>query len=112
MFVQRGDIVLVDFDSARDFEAAKKRPAIVVSNDISNKYAHVVIVVPLSTNLDRIYPHELVLETHKVNLEQDCKTQVHLIRHVSKLRLSRVIAHLSDDIMAELDALLREQLGL
>ncbi len=112
MVIRRGDIVLVDFDPAKDFEASKKRPAIVVSNNISNQFAHVLIVVPLTTNLKRVYPHELVLFTHEVDIKEDSKTQVHLIRHVSKARVLKVLTHLSSEIMFELDILLREQLNL
>lgn len=110
--LRRGDIVLVDFDPARAFEAAAEHPAVIVSNNLANANAHVVIVVPLTTNLSRIYPHELVLSVHRTGLNEESKTQIHLLRHVSKERVSRVLSHLPADLMAQLDSLLREHLSL
>ena len=110
--LRRGDIVLVDFDPAMPFEAAASRPAIIVSNNLANAHAYVVIVVPLTTNLKRIYPHEMVLEVNRTGLDEPSKTQVHLLRHVSKARIAKVLAHLPTDLMQQLDDLLREYLTL
>jgi mRNA interferase MazF len=112
MFIRRGDVVLVDFDPAQNFEAASTRPAVVVSNNSANDHAHVVIVVPLTSDLARIYPHEMILPTHRVDIDRDSKTQVHLLRHVSKARIVSVIASLPEDLLLQLDDLLREHLAL
>jgi mRNA interferase MazF len=112
MLLRRGDIALVNFDPAEPFEAAKTRPAVIVSNNISNEHAHVVIVVPLTSNLTRVYPHEFVIPIERSNLDSDSKTQVHLLRHVGKKRIQKVIASLPSDLMEKLDDLLREQLAL
>ncbi len=109
---RRGDIVLVDFDPARAGEAAKVRPAVVVSNDVANTLAPVVVVVPLTSNLSRVYPVEVVLPAQRTGTERDSKAQVQLIRHVSKRRLIKVIGHVPEDLMDEIDLCLRELLGL
>jgi len=109
---RRGDIVLVDFNPARAGEAAKVRPAVVVSNDVANTLAPVVVVVPLTSNLNRVYPVEVVLPARRTGTERDSKAQVQLIRHVSKSRLIKVIGHVPEDLMAEIDLRLRELLGL
>lgn len=112
MLLRRGDIVLVNFDPAQQDEAAKSRPAIIVSNNIANLHAHVVTVIPLTTNLSRIYPHELLLPVHGSGLEAESKTQVHLIRHISRHRILKALGHLPEDLMQDLDVLLREHLSL
>ncbi len=106
------EIALIDFDPARHFEAASKRPAIVVSNNIANSAMHVVTVVPLTTHLSRIYPHEMLLRVHLSGLDYDSKTQPHLLRHMSVSRIEHVLGHLSSDVMEEIDARLREHLAL
>jgi mRNA interferase MazF len=111
VLIRRGDIVLVDFDPAMH-EAAKQRPAVVVTNNIANDVAPVIVVVPLTTNLERLYPHEIVLPVNRTGLEHDGKAQVHLIRHVSARRVSDVLGHVPDDLMIDLDAQLREHLAL
>lgn len=112
MLLRRGDIALVDFDPARQFEAAAKRPAIIVSNNLANSVMHVVVVLPLTINLARVYPHETVLPIHRSGLEQPCKTQPHLIRHVSMSRVEQTLSHVPEDFMAEINAKLREHLAL
>jgi len=108
----RGDVVVVDFDPARSGEAAKLRPAVVVSNNVLNTAAPVVVVVPLTANLSRVYPSELVLPAARTGTRSDSKAQTHLIRHVSKNRVVRVIGRVPADLMKVLDERLREVLGL
>ena len=110
--LRRGDIVLINFDPARDFEAASRRPAIIVSNNIANSVMPVIVTVPLTTNLIRVYPHETVLDVSRSGLEAPCKTQPHLIRHVSASRVERTLSHVPGDLMLEIDAKLREHLAL
>ena len=112
MLLRRGDIVLVDFDPAQADEAARTRPAVVVSNNLANVHAHVVTVIPLTTNLERVYPHEIVLPVNRTDLDADSKTQVHLIRHVSKNRLKKTVGYVPEDLLQKLDGLLREHLSL
>jgi mRNA interferase MazF len=112
VLLRRGDIVLVDFDPAQAAEAAKTRPAVIVSNNIANSHAHVITVIPLTTSLSRVYPHEMVLPVARTGLDNDSKTQVHLIRHVSKTRIRKTLGHVPEDLMQQLDGLLREHLSL
>lgn len=110
--LRRGDIVLVDFDPARSFEAGARRPAIVISNNVANAVMRTVIVMPLTSNLSRVYPHETRLDVNRSGLEKDSKTQPHLLRHVSVGRVEQVLSHVPEDLMREVDGKLREHLAL
>ena len=110
--LRRGDVVLVNFNPARPFEAALTRPAIVVSNNLANAVMHVIIVLPLTTNLSRVYPHETLLPVNRSGLEHDSKTQPHLLRHVSVSRVEKVLSHIPADLTQDIDAKLREHLAL
>ena len=57
----RGSVWWVEFDPAIGSEIQKTRPAVIVSNDIANRYLARVVVVPLTSNVSRVYPGEAVV---------------------------------------------------
>jgi len=85
---------------------------VVVSNDLFNAYAPAVVVVPLTSKVDRIYPTEVLIEPGDSGLHSPSKAQVHLVRHVSKGRILKSLGRLKETVLQEIDDLLRELLGL
>lgn len=110
--VQRGDIVFTDFSPARETEANYQRPAIIVTNNQANAVAPVVTVVPLTSNLERIYPIQVFLPSERTGLDRDSKAQVELLQHVAISRLKHIIGYTPNDLMLELDKRIREHLAL
>ncbi len=89
-------------------EIRKVRPAIIVSSDISNDALSHVLVVPLTTNVNRIYRSEAyILMNGRPN-----KAVADQMRTVSKLRLSNRFGRLSDQDMQKVEQVIRVQLGL
>jgi mRNA interferase MazF len=109
---RRGDVVLIDFRPGRAGEVDYTRPAIVITNDQANALAPVVVVVPLTSNVGRIYPFQLFLRAESPGLDRDSKAQVELIRHVSTERIGKLLGRVPDDLLADLDVRLREHLAL
>ena len=115
--MRRGDIVLVDLDPARRGEANKRRPAVVVSNDGANAVAErlgrgVVTLVPVTSNLDRVYPFQVRLPSEATGLDRDSKAQAEQVRSVAVDRIGSVLGRVPAALMVELDESLRLHLSL
>jgi mRNA interferase MazF len=59
---QRGDVFWVKLDPAQGTEMRKTRPAVVISNDSCNKYGSRVIVLPVTSNVESLFPGEAMIE--------------------------------------------------
>ncbi len=115
--MRRGEVRLTDLDPARSSEADKRRPAIIVSNDRANTTAArlgrgVVTVVPVTSNVARVFPFQLLLPAGETGLRIDSKAHCEQVRSVSVQRLGPVLGRLPAPIMGQLDDALRLHLDL
>ncbi|MTD53567.1 type II toxin-antitoxin system PemK/MazF family toxin [Amycolatopsis pithecellobii] len=115
--MRRAEIRLVDLDPVRGAESSKTRPAVIVSNDGANAVATrlgrgVVTVVPVTSNVSRVYPFQVLLPAKECGLKVDSKAQAEQVRSVSVERIGRKAGHLPASVMAKLDEALRVHLGL
>ena len=113
----RGEIREVDFEPVRGSEASKRRPAVVVSNDVANATASrlnrgVITVVPVTSNVTRVYPFQVFLPASKCGLRRDSKAQAEQVRYVAIERVGRRVGRLPTPIMSELEDALRLHLDL
>lgn len=107
-FPKRGEIWWINFDPSIGTESAKTRPAIIVSNDSSNEFLERIQVVPLTSNVTKIYPSEAVI----VLRGKKNKAAADQIATVSKLRIREKIGHVTADELASVEFVVRLQLGL
>jgi mRNA interferase MazF len=115
--MRRGDICLVDLEPVRGTEANKQRPAVIVSNDGANATATrlgrgVVTVVPVTSNVERIYPFQALMTAAATGLRRDSKAQAEQVRSVAVERIGKRVTVVPPSVMAELDEALRLHLSL
>lgn len=113
MKIRWGEIYLDALDPAVGREIAKTRPVIVLSNNIGNKYAGIITVVPVtSKNLSSVYPFEVVLPSTATGLENASKAKADQIRTLDKRRLVKHIGKVPGTIMDALDQAVKIHLEL
>lgn len=115
--MRRGEIRWVDLDPVRGAESNKRRPGVIVSNDGANTAANrlgrgVVTVVPVTSNIDRVYPFQVLLAAETTGLSRDSKAQAEQIRSVAVERVGERVGALTSTELAALDEALRIHLAL
>jgi mRNA interferase MazF len=109
----RGDVVLVPFPLITDLRQLKPRPAIVVQNDVGNRFSPNVIVVAVSSRVpDKDYPINLRLPAGTAGLDRDSVVLGGVILTILKSYVIRKLGSLSAAELRSLDACLRVSLGL
>jgi len=106
--MKRREVWWVSFDPSVGGEIKKKRPAVIVSNDVSNKFLNRIQVVPLTSKTDHLYPSEAL-----VILEgKESKAMADQLATVSKSRLFRRAGILSPGDMRKIEEALKIQLDI
>lgn len=96
---RRGDVYWVALDPTLGSEIKKTRPAVIVSNNSCNAFGSRVVVLPLTSNIDSLYPGE-ALVTVKGKPSRALGDQ---IRSLDKSRLHFRIETLSQDELAAVE---------
>jgi len=111
--MKRGEIYYADLSPTVGSEVAKRRPVLIVSNDINNRAATTLTVLPVTSNVKRVYPFEVLLSPETSGLPKTSKAQAQQIRTISKQRINgKVVGKLGEELMATISAAIRLHLDL
>lgn len=111
---KRGEIYLVNFDPAVGSEIKKTRPALILQNNIANRYSSVTIVAAITSFSDKggkTYPTEVFIASYDGGLDNDSVVLLNQIRTIDKRRLVKKIGILKDKTMAQIDKAVQISLG-
>lgn len=112
---KRGEIYLVNFDPAIGAEIKKTRPALILQNDIANRYSSVTIVAAITSFSDKdgkTYPTEVFIGDSEGGLNNNSVALLNQIRTIDKGRLVKKLGVLKEKTMVQIDKAIQISLGL
>lgn len=98
--MRRGEVWVVNLDPVLGSESGKRRPAVVVQNDLANETSPTVTIVPLTTNTDRVFPFQVLVPAGEGGLPRASKALCEQIRTIPRLRLERCLGKLPEERIA------------
>lgn len=108
MGLRRSEVYWVAFDPSMGGKIQKTRPAVIVSNDAANRATNRTIVVPLTSQVERVYAGETLVQLNG----QTRKAMADQITTASKLRFKTIIGRLSAEDMSRVERVILVQLGI
>jgi mRNA interferase MazF len=110
--MKRGDIYYADLNPTVGTEINKKRPVLIVSNDANNRASPTITILPVTSNVSKVYPFEVALSAQGTGLLKTSKIQCQQIRTISKLRItSPAIGKVDEKILKYCEEALKLHLG-
>ena len=110
--IKRGEIYWVDWNPGRGSEQSGLRPALVIQNDIGNRYSPTTIVAALTTASEKAYPFLVKVTAKESGLSKDSTVNLAVIMTVDRTRLMDRCGELGEAKVAEVNEAIKASLGL
>ena len=112
-YPRRGEVYLANFDPALGAEIKKTRPALILQNDIANRFSPITIVAAISSHFDeRLYPTEVPIRAAEAGLSSDSVALLNQVRSLDKRRLIKRLGVASTETMVRVDRAILISFGL
>ena|SRR3989338_5617317 len=106
--VKRGEVYLVSFDPTVGSEIKKTRPAVVIQNDIANRYSPVTIVAAITSGTERRpHPTDVLIQKNEAGLALDSLVLLNQIRTIDRQRLIKRLGAVSSATAKAIDTALK-----
>lgn len=106
--MKRGEVWWVEFDPSVGSEVRKTRPSVIVSNDAANRNLSRVVVVPVTSNTERLYPGEARITV----AGKPGKAMTDQIMAADKSRLKNQLGVLTKEDVSAVEIAIRTHLGM
>ncbi len=110
--IKRGLVVEINWNPHRGSEQAGIRPAVIIQNDIGNKYSPTTIVAASTTAKMKAYPFVVHLEAREAGLTEDSTINCSAILTVDKTCIVKKYDSVSENKMKEIDRAILASLGI
>ncbi len=113
MMVMRGELYSACLDPVVGSEQGGLRPVLIIQNDVGNRYSPTVIVLALTSQLQKArLPTHVPVPAAGHGLEKDSVVLAEQIRTLDKRRLRDRIGMLRPEYMEQVSRALQVSLGL
>ena len=106
--MKRGEVWWVNFNPSIGGEIRKVRPAIIISNDSANKSLNRLQVIPITSNIEKVFPSEALITLEGKTM----KAAADQITTASKLRLTKKMGDISIEDLRNVETAIKTQLDL
>lgn len=110
--MKRGDIWTVDLNPGYGREIHKKRPVLIISNDIVHDNTNHVLIIPLSSQVPQKIGIEMVLIGKNEGLDKESVILPIFVRSIDKDRIIKKIGRISEEKLQEVEKALKLVLSL
>ena len=110
--IKRCEIYHVNWNPARGSEQSGLRPALVIQNDIGNKFSPTTIVAALTTAIEKSYPFLVKVNSKESGLPKDSTINLSTMMTIDKTRLADKCGELSEAKMSEVNEAIKASLGI
>ena len=113
MDIQRGDIVLVNLDPVIGSEQGKTRPALIIQNNIGNKYSPTTIVAPITSKIfSKEFSTNVQISPQDSGLENESTILLNQIRTLDKSRIIKKLGSINDQVIKKVDLAIKISLNV
>lgn len=110
-YPKRGEIYIADLDPAFGREIHKKRPILIISNNLINQNSFHVIAVPFSSIVPQIMGPDMIKVSLK-GLNEESVILTDQIKSIDKVRLLKKVRKISKQKMQEVEKAIKLVLAL
>ena len=112
-FPKRGSVYLVRFDQTEGSEIKKTRPALIIQNDIGNRFSNITIVAAITSKFQvPVHRTNVLIKAPEGGLSIDSVVRLDQIRSVDTRRLVQRLGAVKPITLTKVDQAIKISLGL